>query len=215
MSFTLIIILRGGADKFNKRLSIERARSVAMVKTNLLYDLASFTNLSVEVPIYRDLISALCYYQFPWWRTGQSNNEYCNRFVSLGFEARWWFRKSSNTKFDPTFLNRLTGHFVGLYAESGIWDFQYQRKICHQGEFWSVGLSYGYSMPIGKRLNLEFSLSVGYASIPYRGYTPSEDYKYLFLEPDKIGTLHYLGPTKAQISLVVPIIAKIKRGGSK
>ena len=69
-------------------------------------------------------------------------------------------------------------------------------------------------MPIGRRLNLEFSISAGYASIAYRGYTPSEDYEILWRDPNKVGRLHYFGPTKAQISLVIPIWVKTKGGNA-
>ena len=86
----------------------------------------------------------------------------------------------------------------------GRWDFQWKRSICHQGEFWSAGLSVGYAMPICRWANMEFSLSAGYASIPYRGYRPTDDYSLLVRDPDKQGTWHYIGPTKAEISLVIP-----------
>ena len=74
-------------------------------------------------------------------------------------------------------------------------------------------MSYGYSMPIGRYLNLEFSISAGYASIAHRGYTPSSDYNILWRDYEKIGRWHYLGITKAQVSLVIPITIKVKKGG--
>ena len=126
------------------------------------------------------------------------------RFLSIGAEGRWWFK--------PT---PLKGQFVGIYAESGKYDFEHKRDICYQGEHWSTGLSYGYAMPIGKRLNLEFSISAGYASIAYRGYTPSENYEILWRDPDNVGRWHYFGPTKAQVSLVFPFVMKGKKGGVK
>ena len=164
-------------------------------KSNLLYDLISFANVSVEVPLFKERISLLYYHQFPWWTWGKADNEYCARFLSIGGEARVWFSTKS----------KLQGHFFGLYGESGKYDFQFQRRICYQGEFYSAGLSYGYAMPIGKLFNLEFSISAGYASIPYRGYTPSNDYEILWRDPEKTGRLRYIGLTKAQISLVLPI----------
>ena len=164
-------------------------------KSNLLYDLVSFANVSVEVPLFKERVSLLYYHQFPWWTWGKADNEYCVRFLSIGGEARVWFGTKS----------KLQGHFFGLYGESGKYDFQFQRSICYQGEFYSAGLSYGYATPIGKLFNLEFSISAGYASIPYRGYTPSNDYGILWRDPEKTGRLRYWGPTKAQISLVLPI----------
>jgi len=178
-------------------------KTILALKTNLLYDALSLANFSIEVPLYKDKFSLLYYHQFPWWTWGQADNEYCIRFLSIGAEARWWFKTSE----------RFNGHFLGLYSESGKYDFEFQRRICYQGEFYSAGLSYGYAMPVGKHLNLEFSLSAGYASMAYRGYNPSPDYEILFRDPAKVGRVHYFGPTKAQISLVVPI--KVKTEGGK
>ena len=190
-------------------------RTILALKSNLLYDAVSWLNFSVEVPI-GDRFSALYYHQFPWWNWGKAKNEYCMRFLSIGTECRWWFKPMPREKTDTHIKrDRLMGHFAGLYAESGKWDFERQRDICYQGEHWSVGLSYGYAMPIGRRLNLELSLSMGYASIAYRGYTPSEDYEILWLDQEKVGRWHYFGPTKMQVSLVLPFSVKYKKGGER
>ncbi len=192
-------------------------RTIMALKSNLLYDALTFANFSVEVPITKHF-SALYYHQFPWWRWGESQNEYCMRFLSIGAEARWWFWHKHNHS-NGRYRDKFAGHFFGVYAESGKWDFNWQRNICYQGEHWSTGLSYGYAMPIGRRLNMEFSFSFGYAAIPFRGYIPSEDYSILWRDPQNTGKWHYFGPTKAQISLVVPITAKVKnlkkKGGKR
>lgn len=190
--------------------------TILALKTNLLYDLASWVNFSVEVPVYKDRWSVLYYHQFPWWRWGKSDNEFCMRFLSIGAEARYWFMPKPRPALGKRVKrDKLMGHFVGLYAESGKWDFERKRDVCYQGEHWSAGLSYGYAMPIGRRLNMEFSLSVGYASIPHRNYYPTDDYKLLIHNPEKDGTWHYIGPTKAQVSLVLPILVKTKKGGAQ
>mgnify|MGYP002514738168 FL=1 len=193
-----------------------RKKTILALKTNLLYDALSLVNYSIEVPI-GERFSALWYHQFPWWKWGQADNQYCIRFLSIGGEGRWWFKPMPRPQMGKSVQrDRLMGHFVGVYAESGKWDFEWGRDICHQGEHWSVGLSYGYSMPLGRRLNMEFSLSLGYASIAYRGYTPSEDYEILWRDPAKQGRWHYFGPTKVQVSLVYPILLTTKKkGGSK
>ncbi|MBR7156981.1 MAG: DUF3575 domain-containing protein, partial [Bacteroidales bacterium] len=191
----------------------EQTRTLFALKSNLLYDALSLVNYSVELPLYKNKLSMVLYHQFPWWRWGEAKNEYCLRFLSVGGEARWWFLPKVHEATDRRIRrDKFTGHFLGVYSESGKYDFERQRDICYQGEFWSAGLSYGYAMPIGKRLNMEFSISAGYASIAYRGYTPSEDYEILWRDPDKVGRWHYFGPTKVQVSLVVPITAKIKGG---
>ena len=193
-----------------------KKKTILALKTNLLYDALSLVNYSIEVPI-GERFSALWYHQFPWWTWGQADNQYCIRFLSIGGEGRWWFKPMPRPQMGKSVQrDRLMGHFVGVYAESGKWDFEWGRDICHQGEHWSVGLSYGYSMPLGRRLNMEFSLSLGYASIAYRGYTPSENYEILWRDLAKQGRWHYFGPTKVQVSLVYPILLTTKKkGGSK
>ena len=194
---------------------VEDTKTILALKTNLLYDAVSWLNFSVEVPV-GERFSALYYHQFPWWNWGKGKNEYCMRFLSIGAEGRWWFKPMPREKTENRIKrDRLMGHFLGVYGESGKWDFERKRDICYQGEHWSAGLSYGYAMPVGKRMNLELSVSVGYASIAYRGYTPSEDYEILWRDPEKVGRWHYIGPTKAQVSLVLPFIINVKKGGER
>ncbi len=183
----------------------EEKKIILALKSNLLYDALSLLNFSIEAPLYKNKLSILYYHQFPWWTWGRGDNEYCIRFLSIGGEVRYWIKPPE----------RFNGHFLGLYCESGKYDFENRRNICYQGEFSTAGISYGYAKQIARNLNLEFSLSIGYASIAYRGYTPSEDYEILWREPDDVGRWHYFGPTKAQVSLVIPIKVKYKKGGGR
>jgi hypothetical protein len=194
---------------------LRKKTTILALKTNLLYDALTLLNYSIEVPI-GNRFSALWYHQFPWWTWGEADNKYCIRFLSIGGEGRWWFWPKPRPQMGKSVQrDRLMGHFVGLYAESGKWDFEWGRSICHQGEHWSVGFSYGYSMPLGRRFNMEFSVSLGYASIAYRGYTPSDDYEILWRDPAKQGRWHYFGPTKVQVSLVYPILLTTKKKGGR
>ena len=102
--------------------------------------------------------------------------------------------------------------FAGVYAMSSKYDFQWDRDINLQGEYWSAGVSAGYAMPIGrrKRVNLEFSLAVGPMHTVFRHYQPTQSYDKLIRDPYNAGIDYktgqwYFGPTKAKISLVVPI----------
>lgn len=193
---------------------VQDSKTIFAFKTNLLYDALSWVNYSIEVPFAGDNFSVLFYHQFPWWRWGENKNEYCIRFLSIGGEARWWFKPQPRPETEKRKKrDRLVGHYIGVYCESGKYDFERKTNICYQGEFWSMGLSYGYSMPISRRLNLEFSISAGYASIVHRGYTPSPDYSILWRDYSEIGRWHYFGLTKAQVSLVIPISINVQKGG--
>lgn len=194
----------------------EESRTAVAVKTNLLYDAVTAVNFAIEAPfeIKGQKFSALYEHHCPWWHIG---NKYCLQFLTFGGEARWWFLPDTVEESDKRVeRDALLGHFAGLYAWGGFGDIQIGRNFgCSQFEFWSVGLTYGYAMPVSKYLNLEFSLSVGYANIPYQSYRPSEDWEALIRDPYKVGTLHYFGPTKAEVSLVFPIRTKIKGGEAR
>lgn len=190
----------------------ERHTRVA-VKTNMLYDAVTWVNFSIEAPfkINDHKFSVTYDHQFPWWRWGKHNNEYSNRYLQIGGEVRWWFAPQNEAKTKKKILRDcLAGHFVGFYFMGGKYDFQWQRDICYQGEFWSTGVTYGFAMPISSLFNLEFSVSAGFAPITYRHYIPADDYSILFIDRSKIGTKNYLGVTKAAISLVMPLKFKQK-----
>lgn len=186
-------------------------RTIVALKSNLLYDVVSVLNFAVEFPI-TERFSVLYEHHCPWWLA--RSNKYCLEFLSFGGEFRWWFRPQTRPASERLVKrDALMGHFLGLYGWGGKFDFQRKRSACYQGEFFSAGVTYGYSMPVAKRLNLEFSLSVGYASIPYRHYVPSDDWELLIRDRNKVGTWHYFGPTKAEVSLAVPLLIRYKKKG--
>ena len=175
----------------------KRKSTMFALKTNLLYDAVTALNAEVEVPIGKRF-SVMVEDVFPWWKAGPNGNKYCLQMWTMSVEPRWWFyRKGMN--------DRLQGHFVAPYVMSGKYDLQWDTSICYRGYGWSAGLTYGYSMPLCKWLNMEFSMSIGYLSASYQHYQPSADYEQLFKDPDNAGRMTYVGPTKVKVSLVVPI----------
>ena len=173
---------------------------IAAVKTNLLYDAVTGLNVEVEVPI-ANRFSVAWEDVFPWWETG---NKYCFQLWEMGAEARYWFKP-----WETIGTEKLRGWFVGPYVMSGKYDFQYDKSINYQGEMWSVGATAGYAMPIGKkkRVNLEFSLSMGYMKTHFRHYIPTDSYDKLIHDPAGDGSFYniFKYPTKAKVSLVVPL----------
>ena len=175
----------------------KRKSTMFALKTNLLYDAVTALNAEVEVPIGKRF-SVMVEDVFPWWKAGPNGNKYCLQMWTMSVEPRWWFyRKGMN--------DRLQGHFVAPYVMSGKYDLQWDTSICYRGYGWSAGLTYGYSMPLCKWLNMEFSMSIGYLNASYQHYQPSADYEQLFKDPDNAGRMTYVGPTKVKVSLVVPI----------
>lgn len=198
--------------------SAQPRRTIAAVKTNLLYDAATAVNFAVEIPFGKHFsiqYEHLC----PWWKGGPNGNKYCLQLLSMGGEARWWFLPRTREWYSPEVLSgkkkqrdALMGHYLGLYGDGGKFDIQIGRKFgLYQTSFWGAGLSYGYSLPVGKWLNMEFSLSVGYMCIDYQKYTPAPDWSLLLEDENGRGRMHWFGPTKAKVSLIVPVTVKTGR----
>lgn len=161
------------------------------LKTNLLYDVALLPNIGAEFALGSDF-SLETEVMGAWWNFKSRHNYY--RVMSGGLELRKWFGQTSPVP--------LRGHFIGLYGMAGT----YNLKLGSNGYksdgniSYSAGLTYGYSMPVAPRLNIEFSLGIGYLGGKYKKYTYNEtDNCYPWL-----GTRqrNYFGPTKAKISLV-------------
>ncbi len=174
-------------------------KPVVAVRTNLL---VPALNVGVEVPIGTHWSVGADYY-FPWiWP--KRDNKNCFELLAWGVEGRYWFGHNR------TVLDRLQGHSVGVYGYMGYYDFE-RNYHGHQGEFMNVGVDYTYAMAVGKRkqIHLEFSLGFGYIYSQARKYTVIEAQGPLISDKitKKVG---FFGPTKANVSLVVPIFQKVK-----
>ena len=167
------------------------------LRTNLL---VPALNAGLEIPIKENWSVGLDYY-FPWFWPNQKNKN-CFEFLGWSVEGRYWFGRDRQPQ------DRLRGNSVGLYVGGGYYDFERNYRGM-QGQFVSPGLDYTYAMPIGrkKRLNLEFTLALGYIRSWGTTYNVYGDYGALY--PDE-GTViwDYVGPTKAAVTLVVPFYRK-------
>lgn len=163
-------------------------KTVLAVKNNLLYDLALAPNLEIELAIGKRW-SLNTEYKCPWWMN--NSREFCYQLLSGGIEGRYWLGNRRHR-------TGLTGHFLGLYAEGGIYDFQFNGDGYHGKYYGASGLTYGYVKQIASHLALEFSLGVGYLTTEYRKYTP---YKGDLIWTNS-GRYNFIGPTKAKVSLV-------------
>lgn len=208
-ALTLLLVFLGSffvrAQALTDASHVAQARDTSVtrntaftVKTNLLYDAVTALNVEVEIPI-GSRFSLLAEDVFPWWHIG---NKYALQMVELGAETRFWF-----TPWEKKSTRKMRGWFVGAYGMSAKYDFQLDTSVDYQGEYWSAGLSGGYVMPIGKKKNmtLEFSIALGFLQTDYRHYLPTDDYLKLIRDPYNVGTVSYFGPTKAKVSLVIPI----------
>ncbi len=189
-----------------KPLNLEGKKLIFAVKTNILA--VPFANVGVSIPIGEHWSIGGDWY-YPWiWRNDLHKD--CFEFLGGDIEARYWFRSKKLRK-----EQRLTGVSIGVYAATGHYDFERDWNG-HQGRFYNAGFDLLYATPVwGGRMHLEFELGVGYIwslAQPYECLEPNGDCFRI------IGTnrmVRWIGPTRAQVSIVVPIYIKTKKGGAK
>ena len=191
--------LRDSTAIIKDSVATEYRYPVVALRSNLL---VPALNIGVEVPIGTHWSVAADYY-YPWVWPKRDNKD-CFELLAWGIEGRYWFGRNR------TLFDRLQGHSIGLYGYMGYYDFE-RNYHGHQGEFVNVGIDYTYAMAVGKKktVHFEFSLGVGFIYSQARKYTVIEPYAPLFSDKitKKIG---FFGPTKANISLVVPIFKNLK-----
>ena len=159
------------------------------LKTNALYDVALVPNVGVEVFLGRQW-SVAGNWMHAWWSNRGKNNFW--RIYGGDVEVRRWFGKKAAEK-------PLQGHHLGMYGQLVTYDFEFGGRG-YLGDKWTygVGVSYGYSLPLAKRLNMDFTLGLGYLGGEYKEYLPIEGH-YVWQVTKR---LHWWGPTKAEVSLV-------------
>ena len=164
-------------------------KTVLALKNNLLYDLALAPNIEVELPLGKRW-SLNVEYKCPWG--SDSEQGFCYQLISGGTETRYWLG-NRHTR------GRLSGHFLGIYAEGGTYDFQLEKKQGYRGKYYAAaGMAYGYVHSLARHLAIEFSVGIGYLDTEYQ--------KYISYGNDLVwassGKYHFVGPTKAKVSLV-------------
>lgn len=187
---------------YTGKREIEWRKMIFAPRTNLL---VPGLNIGLEFPI-KDNWSVGIDYWYPW--AVSKYNRWCGEMLGLFVDAKYWF---PGDKYQWTRTERLQGHAVGVYAGAGYYDYQNIRKGA-QGEYIDVGVDYTFALPIAdNKLRLEFNLGLGFIRTWYRPYHPSSDFEDLIKEPGiKYKSTNFFGPTRAGVSLVVPIIVKTK-----
>lgn len=161
----------------------------AGVKTNMLYDALLVPNGGLEIYLGKNW-SIDAYWMYAWWKSDRVHNYW--RTYGGDVELRKWLGSAAKRK-------PLTGHHIGAYAQIVTYDFELGGRG-YLADRWSyaAGVSYGYSLPVAKRLNIDFSIGLGYMGGEYKEYLP-QDGHYVCQSTKR---RHWIGPTKAEISLV-------------
>ena len=165
-----------------------------VLKNNLLYDAALLPNLSAELYLGNKW-SLAAEGNWSWWMFSKpTENEWFHRIQTVGVELRNWFCSPYP----------LYGHAAGVYAMTGNYDVRAFTKDENSKGWlsyrsWSAGITYAYSIPISRRVNLELGIAFGYIGGQY--------YEYNYCMEDEwwaqqaVHNCNYFGPTRAGISL--------------
>lgn len=183
------------------------------LRTNLLYDAALVPNVGAEFYVGRGWSLGVDG-MYGWWSNDDKHRYW--RIYGGELAVRKYFGRRAA-------VQPLTGHHLGLYGQALTYDFETGDKGVMGGApggtlldkaHWGVGLEYGYSAALGRRLNLDFSLGIGYIGGEYMEYRPLDTH-YVWQTTRQ---RHWFGPTKAEIALVWrlgPGALKEKKGGKR
>lgn len=165
------------------------------LKTNALYWATTTPNLGAEVGLgKRTSLEVMGGYN-PFTLDKEINQKI--KHWSVMPEFRYWL------------CERFQGHFFGAHTGYTFYNvssvripFQPKESKLNRYQGWATGLgiSYGYTWILGKRLNLEASIGVGYAYTEFDVYECQTCGKY-----KGPSNKHYVGPTKLALNLIYMI----------
>lgn len=158
------------------------------IKNNMLYDLAAVPNLGIEFYLGKNW-SIVGNWMYAWWKTDKKSWYW--RTYGGDLAVRKWFGKAADSK-------PLTGHHLGLYGQIVTYDFETGGRG-YLADRWSYGggIEYGYSLPIARRLNIDFNIGVGYLGGEVKEYLPIDGHYVWQLTKQS----HWFGPTKLEVAL--------------
>ena len=167
------------------------------IRTNMLFDALLLPNIGAEFYLGKDW-SVLADWMYGWWKTDRRHWYW--RAYGGDVAVRKWFGSAAKEK-------PLTGHHIGIYGQIFTYDFELGGRGYLGGKpggtMWdkmnyAVGVEYGYSLPVARRINIDFTLGIGYWGGTYHEYVP-EDNCYVW---QCTRQRRWFGPTKAEVSLV-------------
>lgn len=185
------------------------------IKTNMLYDALLVPNVGVEFSLGKRW-SVAADWMYGWWSRNKSHRYW--RVYGGELTVRKYFGAKAAEK-------PLQGHHIGINAQMLTYDIEFGGKGYMGGKpggtLWdrmnyTVGAEYGYSMPVARRLNIDFSLAAGYMGGRYYEYTPLDGHYVWQATKNR----KWIGPTKVEVSLVWLLghgnyNTKTKKGGEK
>lgn len=162
--------------------------------TNGLYWLAAMPNIGAEIQTDWGVSLSLDYIG-AWWNKRSSNHFYS----AYGIQTELRYYPDALDNYAP-----YRGHHFGIYGQLLTYDFEFGGTGYQAPKFtdtYAVGLAYGYTKVLSRRLSLDFTVGLGYFRSKYSIYKPSDGIYY------KTGTSTrtFFGPTRLEVNLVYNI----------
>lgn len=167
------------------------------MRTNMLFDVLLLPNIGLELDLGKSW-SLAANWLYGWWNNDRRNWYW--RAYGGDIAIRKWLGKAAEEK-------PLTGHHIGFYTQIFTYDFETGGRGYMGGKpggaIWNkmnyaMGAEYGYSLPIARKLNIDFTLGVGYWGGIYHEYKPRNHYYVWQATKER----RWVGPTKLEVSLV-------------
>ena len=177
-----------GASAQGEKTPRKRSFPPVILKTNLLYDMLAAPAIGVECSPATKWSVALNG-AYGWTDGGPFGDRV--RVVTGDAELRYW----------PGGKAMLQGLHAGAYCGVYRYDFLFGRKGEQAKINWGMGLSVGYAFRIDDQFGVDLNVGFGYIGGKYKSYEVSDDaYRHNVWQADKMR--HYIGPAKAEVSLV-------------
>ena len=172
-----------------QRRDNERSSFYMGIKSNMLYDALLVPNIGVEFYWGRNW-SAACNWMYAWWSNDRRHHYW--RTYGGDVEIRYWFKKRTGGQ-------PLKGHHMGLYGQMLTYDFELGGKG-YLADKWTYGcgVSYGYLLPVARRLGIDFAAGIGYVSGQYKKYLPIDNH-YVWQSTHNRNSIFL---TKVEVSLI-------------
>lgn len=163
------------------------------LRTNMLSDALGVPDIGAECYVGSN-VSVTGHWMYAWW--GAPRHHHLWRIYGGDLGARYWLSDRP-----------LTGHHVGAYVGILTFDFQFGGKGYMAGRpggsIWNrlwlnAGVEYGYSLPIARSLNIDFTLGLGYMGGTMEKYVVKDGVNTW----DSTVKKTWIGPTKAEVTLV-------------
>lgn len=187
-------------------IEAKEAKQLALGFTNnVLLDGFLIPNIGFDMPFARHF-SASAVWHHSWWKLDHQSVVHWKTYGVEG-AVNYWFGKQE--------LATRRGHHVGVFGKGFTYDFSHR----HHGQMsnehrWNymAGVEYGFRLPIGSHVAVDFYVGVGYWGGHYKKYDRIDGH----LVWTGTHKRQYFGPCTGGITFVwTPwALAKKKKGGA-